>query len=310
MRKKKLIALLLSITTMLFMVGCGTSSNSSTETKEEVVKSGEESTESVDTENTEEEKFNYDDEHIKKVQAYLENQKYFGYSGEVKENDSVMIVAEEYYDFDKYIVEDKSDYSGYREALVKQGYSDEEIGTNQVNFHSLIDCKNEIYIVEEKDGWKLYEGEQSNVDFKTGASYKSGWEVWVSTMISSGLYFNDGDWSEDEDKVIYTKNFNDDDTEEVVTLNFEVQSDGSYKPLDFISNVTSYTDVDGYAVGDDGEVSTETSTTRTAIKNVTNMVYDYDDHKLEIPKYSTVEVTKSEGSETTTESDEKSNTGK
>ena len=297
MKKNRLVAILLASAMVFGVAGCGDSKESKDST--EVVASGEEKLE-VDeglegtelSESTEEEEtndFNYDDEHIKAVQKFLENQSYYGYSGTVSENDNVMIEASENYDFNTHIVEDTSDYTGYRDALKSNGYSDEDLGTNQTKFHSYIDCENQIFVeIDNKGDWVLNEANQANVDFKTGMNYTNAWELWVSTMVSSALYFDGGTWSEDGNNVVYTQEFDKEDSKEVVTMTFETQKDSSLKPVEFTSSVTTTQSNEGYNVDESGNVSDEKTTTTTASKNKTYMVYNYDNHKLKLPKYKVV----------------------
>lgn len=297
--KNRIIAILLATAMVFGVVGCGDakkSDNKEESTKTETVDSGEEKEDSSDesedegSEGTENSDFNYDDEHVKSIQSFLEKQKYYGYSGQISENDKVMISAEEYYDFKNHIVEDISDYSGYRDALHDEGYTDDDIGTTQVRFHSFIDCVNKLYVEIDKDGgWNLNESSQSNVDYETGANYSNAWELWVSTMISSNLYFKNGTWSEDGNTVSYAEDFEEDSSKETITMTFERQKDKSLKPVDFTSSVTTTTTSEGYDVDEDGNVSDETTTKTTAVKNKTYMVYDYEDHKLKVPKYTVVE---------------------
>lgn len=291
MRKNRIIAILLASAMILGLVGCGDSKKTDDKKEStETVASGETEKTTDDSQNTENQDFNYGDEHIKAIQSYLEKQTYYGYSGQVSENDKVMITAEEYYDFNTHIVEDISDYSGYREALYSEGYTDDDIGTAQTKFHSFIDCTNKLYVeIDENGAWNLNEANQSNVDYETGANYSNAWELWVSNMISSKLYFKDGSWSEDGNTVSYTENFEDGDSKEVITMTFEKQGDSSLKPVDFTSAVTTTTTSEGYDVDEDGNVSEETTTKTTAVKNKTYMVYDYENHKLEIPKYTVIE---------------------
>ena len=287
MRKNRIMAILATLAMIISVGGCGNSKNGNTEVNStETIASGQ----VENTETTESTEFNYEDEHIKAVQSFLEKQKFYGYSGQVSENDKIMITAEEYYDFNTHIVEDKSDYTKYREALLAEGYSDSDIGTSQTIFHSYIDCDNSLYIeFNDTDGWVLNEANQSNVDYETGANYSNAWELWVSTMVSSNLFFKDGSWSEDGNTVSYTENFENNDSKETITMIFEKQGDSSLKPVDFTSAVTTTTTSEGYDVDDDGNISSETSTKTTAVKNKTYMVYDYENHDLKIPSYTVVE---------------------
>ena len=108
-------------------------------------------------------------------------------------------------------------------------------------------------------------------------------------------------WSEDGNNVVYTQEFDKEDSKEVVTMTFETQKDSSLKPVEFTSSVTTTQANEGYNVDESGNVSDEKTTTTTASKNKTYMVYNYDNHKLKLPKY---KVVKDESSVDDTEVEE------
>ena len=277
---------------MVLVAGCSSKDNgvseptsTSVEADTTVSTEVESTTAEVDTE------FNEDDTYIQRIKGYLEGSKYYAYTGVLSENGVDLLVTDEKYDFENKLAYTKSDYSGYKNQLIATGMN---VGIDMESvFETYIDCNNNAYVELLNGEWVLDEANQSAVDFSQIDGYTSAWDAWKTTMAVSGIYFNDGNWTESGDKVTYDVTFdnldaNGEGTKETITMSFD--KDGNYlKPEGFSSDAQTITASKGYTVNADGSVSNELTTTLTATKTSTYISYNFTNQNLTMPEYTVIE---------------------